>query len=50
MKMRMKTRSAGTNAAKMAQMGKERDDPRGLMNQPRRSAAVGVNPSGTYSF
>lgn len=50
MKMRMKTRMAGSRLATIIHTGKELFSPRGLMTQPRFSGAVTENPLGTLSF
>jgi hypothetical protein len=50
MKMRMKTRRAGSAQANIIQMGKGLTTPRGLMNQPLLSGLVTEKPLGTLSF
>lgn len=50
MKMRMKTKMAGSRLATIIHTGKELFSPRGLMTQPRFSGAVTENPLGTLSF
>lgn len=50
MKMRMKTRRAGTTEAPIIHVGKACLSPNGLMNQPRLSGDVTEKPEGTFSF
>lgn len=50
MKMRMKTRRAGTILAPIIQVGKGCLSPKGLMNQPLLSGEVTEKPEGTFSF
>lgn len=50
MKMRMKTRTAGSRLATIIHTGKALFLPRGLMTQPLFSGAVTENPVGTLSF
>lgn len=50
MKIRMKTRIAGSRLATIIHTGKELFSPRGLMTQPRFSGAVTETPLGTLSF
>lgn len=50
MKMRMKTRTAGTNDAPINQGGKVLFWPIGLINQLRLSGEVTEKPDGTFSF
>ena len=50
MNSKMKANNAGTKARNIAQIGRLFSIPRGLTNQPRFSASVGLNPSGTNSF
>lgn len=50
MKMRMKTRMAGSRLATIIHTGKGLFSPRGLMTQPLFSGAVTENPLGTLSF
>jgi hypothetical protein len=50
MKMRMKTRRAGTTDAPIIHAGKGLRSPNGLMNQPRLSGDVTEKPDGTFSF
>jgi len=50
MKMRMKTRMAGTIDAPIIQVGKGFLSPKGLMNQPLLSGEVTEKPDGTLSF
>lgn len=50
MKMRMKTRRAGTTDAPIIQTGKDCLSPKGLINQPRLSGDVTEKPEGTLSF
>ena len=47
---KMKANKAGTKAKNIAQIGRLFSIPRGLINHPRFSASVGLNPSGTNSF
>jgi len=50
MKMRMKTRMAGTIEAPIIQAGKGCLSPKGLMSQPLLSGEVTEKPDGTLSF
>jgi hypothetical protein len=50
MKIRMKTKTAGSKLATIIHTGKGLFSPRGLMTQPRLSGAVTENPLGTFSF
>lgn len=50
LKMRMKTKTAGSRLATIIHAGKGLFSPRGLMTQPRFSGAVTENPLGTLSF
>lgn len=50
MKMRMRTRRAGTAAATIIQGGKGRALPRGGMNHVRLSGEVTESPVGTVNF
>lgn len=50
MKIRMKTKMAGSRLATIIHTGKALFSPRGLMTQPRFSGAVTEKPLGTLSF
>lgn len=50
MKIRMKTKMAGSRLATIIHTGKVLFSPRGLMTQPRFSGAVTEKPLGTLSF
>lgn len=50
MKMRMKTKRAGTTDAPIIQVGNGCLSPKGLMNQPLLSGDVTEKPEGTLSF